>query len=139
MGQARSAKGTLIKKGDGGAPQTFTAIWGATSVSLKGMETDEVEVTSHSSPGAFREYVLTLIDPGTLEFETNYDPLEPTHIGLRNDWANRTLRDWQVVLPGNIETISMSGYVKGGPWEFPPDDVMTRNITIRLTGPPTFT
>lgn len=136
MGQARSGYGTLLKRGDGGAPQTFTTIYGARSITLNGMQTDKVETTTHSSAGAgaFREYMVTLIDPGTLEFEINYDPADVTHIAIKNDWLNRTTRDWQIVLPNNIETISCTGYVLGGPIEFPTDDVITQKLTIQLTG-----
>jgi predicted secreted protein len=138
MGQPRSGKGTLVKRGDSGAPETFTSIYGVGSISLNGMEFDEADVTSHSSTGKFREFLVTLADPGTLEFPINYDPTEPTHIGLRNDLFNATLRNYQIVLPGGIETITVAGYVKGGPFEFPMDDAMKQNITIRLTGQPTF-
>lgn len=138
MGQARSGKGTLVKRGDAGSPETFTTIYGARSISFNGMEFDEVETTTHSSVGKFREYMVTLADPGTLEFDINYDPTEPTHIGLRNDLFNATLRNYQLVFPGGIETVSVAGYVKSAPIEYPTDDVVTQKITIRLTGQPTF-
>lgn len=138
MGQARSGKGTQVKRSDSGSPPTFTSIYGVGSVSYNGMEFDEVDITTHGSPGKFREYLVTLADPGTLEFDINYDPTEPTHIGLRNDLFNATLREYQVVLPGGVETMTVSGYVKSGPIEYPTDDVIKQSVTIRLTGQPVF-
>lgn len=139
MGQARSGKGTSVKRGDAGSPETFSAIYGARSISYNGMEFDEVETTTHGSAGRFREYMVTLADPGTLEFDINYDPTEPSHIGLRNDLLNATLRNYQIVFPTGLETISVSGYVKSAPIEYPTDDVVTQKIVIRLTGLPIFT
>lgn len=138
--QAISAYGTLLKRGDGGFPETFTTVPEVRSISGPTMETDEADVTTHSSAaaGAFREFILTLIDAGTIEFEINYVPTDTVHTGIRNDFLNRTKRNWQMVLPGNVQTISFAGYVKTAPLEFPVDDAITMKITIRLTGQVTF-
>jgi len=137
---AISGYGTLLKRGDGGSPETFSTVGEVRSISGPSMETDEAEVTTHSSAasGAYKEFILTLIDAGSVEFETNYVPSDVTHIGLRTDFINRTKRNWQIVLPGAIQTISFSGYVKSMPFEFPVDDAITQKISIRCTGAPTF-
>lgn len=138
--QAISAYGTLLKRGDGGSPETFTTVPEVRSISGPSMETDEAEVTTHSSAaaGAFREFILTLIDAGQVEFDINYVPSDPVHQGLRSDFLARTKRNWQIVLPGSIQTISFAGYVKSMPFEFPVDDAITQKLTIRCTGAPTF-
>lgn len=138
--QAISAYGTLLQRGDGGGPETFTTVPEVRSISGPSLETDEAEVTTHSSAaaGAFREYILTLIDAGTIEFEINYVPSDPVHIGIRTDFLNRTKRNWKLILPGSIQTISFTGYVKTMPLNFPVDDAIMANVTIRLTGAPTF-
>lgn len=137
---AISGYGTLLKRGDGGSPETFTTVGEVRSISGPSMETDEADVTTHSSAaaGAFREFILTLIDAGSVEFDINYVPADATHIGLRNDFLGRTKRNWQIILPGSIQTISFSGYVKTMPLEFPTDDAITAKISIRCTGAPTF-
>jgi len=137
---AISAYGTLIKRGDSGSPETFTTVPEVRSIDGPSMETDEAEVTTHSSAasGAFREYILTLIDAGTLDFEINYVPSDPVHQGIRDDFLNRTKRNWQVVLPGAIQTISFTAYVRTMPLSFPTDDAITAAISLRLTGGPTF-
>ena len=137
---AISAYGTLLKRGDGGSPETFTTVPEVRSISGPSMETDEADVTTHSSAaaGAFREFILTLIDAGSIEFEINYVPTDPTHLGLRNDFLARTKRNWQLVLPGNVQTISFAGYVKTMPFDFPTGGPITQKMTIRCTGAPTF-
>jgi len=137
---AISGYGTLLKRGDGGSPETFSTVGEVRSISGPSMETDEIDVTTHSSAaaGAFKEFIMGLIDAGSVEFDTNYVPSDGTHIGLRNDFLNRTKRNWQIVLPGAIQTISFAGYVKSMPFEFPVDDAITQKISIRCTGAPTF-
>lgn len=137
---AISGYGTLLKRGDGGSPETFSTVGEVRSMSGPSMETDEIDVTTHSSAaaGAFKEFIMGLIDAGSIDFDTNYVPSDPTHIGLRNDFLNRTKRNWQIVLPGAIQTISFAGYVKSMPFEFPVDDAIMQKISIRCTGAPTF-
>lgn len=138
--QALSAYGTLLKRGDGGAPETFTTVPEVRSISGPSTETDEAEVTTHSSAasGAYREFILTLIDAGSIEFDINYVPTDAVHLGLRNDFTGRTKRNWQLVLPGNVQTISFTGYVKTFNLDFPTDDSITAKVSIRLTGQVTF-
>ncbi|MGL4296272.1 MAG: phage tail tube protein [Aestuariivirga sp.] len=137
---AISGYGTLLKRGDGGSPETFSTVGEVRSISGPSIETDEIDVTTHSSAaaGAFKEFIMGLIDAGSVEFDINYVPSDPTHIGLRNDLLNRTKRNWQIVLPGAIQTISFAGYVKSAPFEFPTDDAIMQKISIRCTGAPTF-
>lgn len=137
---AISGYGTLLKRGDGGSPETFSTVGEVRSMSGPSMETDEIDVTTHSSAaaGAFKEFIMGLIDAGSVEFDVNYVPSDPTHIGLRTDFLNRTKRNWQIVLPGAIQTISFAGYVKSMPFEFPVDDAIMQKISIRCTGAPTF-
>lgn len=138
--QALSAYGTLLKRGDGGAPETFTAVPEVQSISGPSTETDEAEVTTHSSAaaGAYREFILTLIDAGSIEFEINYVPGDAVQQGVRSDFTNRTKRNWQLVLPGSVQTISFTGYVKTFNLDFPTDDAIKASVSIRLTGAVTF-
>lgn len=130
--------GTLLKRGDGGNPETFTTVPNVKSISGPSTENDEVDITTHSSTGGYREFVTTLSDPGTVEFDMIYEPTDTQHIGIRTDFNNKTKRNWQIVLPGAAQTISFAAYVQAMPLEFPTDDVITMKVTLRLSGPPTF-
>jgi predicted secreted protein len=105
------------------------------------MEVGEADVTTHSSAasGSFREFVATLIDAGTIEFEINYVPNDTTHTGIRTDLLNRRRGNWKIVLPGGLQTITFAAFVKSAPYEFPTDDVIKQKITLRVTGAPTWT
>lgn len=140
MSNAISGYGSLLKRGDGATPEVFSNVGEVRSISGPSMEVSEEEVTTHASAaaGAFREFIATLIDAGQMEFEINYVPSDSTHVGLRSDLLGRVKRNFKLVLPGNIETISFTAFVKQAPYEFPTDGVIKQKVTLRITGAPTW-
>lgn len=138
--QAKSAYGTKIKIGDGGAPETFTEIPEVGDITGPGIEVETEDVTTHSSAasGANREFIPTLITNSDCEFELNYVHAEPTHIALRLASQNRTKKNFQKVNPEGTETISFAGYVVGIAFADPVDGARKFPVTIKPTGGLTF-
>lgn len=138
MSNAIAGYGTLLKRGDGGAPEVFSLVGEVKSIAGPQISVKEADVTTHSSAalGAFMEFIATLIDPGTVDFEINYVPSDVTHQGIRNDMLGRVKRNWKLQLPGNIETISFSAFVQKGPYDFPTADVIKQKVSLRITGAP---
>lgn len=138
--QARFGYGTLVKMGDGGSPQTFTAIAEVRNdISFSGLESDSIEVTTHNNAvnGRAKEKIPGLIDPGNLEIEINYVANDATHIAVRNAWINQVKKDFQVLSPQG-DLISCAGYIMSLPITFPVGDSINAKIKIMLTGLPTF-
>lgn len=135
---AKFGYGTLVKMGDGGSPETFTAIAELRGdISLPGMESDEIEVTTHNNAvnGRAKEKILGLIDPGTLEFEVNYIATDATHIAMRQAMYNQTKKNFQLLSPtGDLTTLS--GYVQSMPRTYPVGDAINAQIKILITGLP---
>ncbi len=135
---AKFGYGTLVKMGDGGSPETFTAIAELRGdISLPGMESDEIEVTTHNNAvnGRAKEKIPGLIDPGTLEFEVNYVATDVTHIAMRNAMYAQTKKNWQLLSPqGDLTTLS--GYVVSMPRTYPVGDAINAQIKILITGLP---
>jgi len=138
--KAVSAYGTLLKIGDGADPEVFTTVGEVQSISGPSFEIQEVDVTTHGSAaaGSYMESRPTLIDPGSVEFDINYVPDDATHIAIRTAALAKTVKNWKLELPGAVQTISFSGYIKSMPLEFPIDDVIKQKISVRLTGAVTF-
>ena len=141
MSNAIAGYGTLLKRGDGGAPEVFSLIGEVKSISGPTLDVKEADVTTHSSAaaGAYMEFVATLIDPGTVDFEINYVPTDVTHQGLRNDMLGRVKRNFKLITPGAQDTISFTAFVKKGVYEFPTADVIKQKISLRITGAPVWT
>lgn len=137
---AISGKGTLLKLGDGADPEVFTTIAEVKSIGGPSFSSDTIDVTSHSSPGAYREFIASLIDPGELTFDVNFVPGHATHnaaTGLLFLFQNRTRRNYQFVLPDlAVTTWSIQGIVTGFQMNAPTDDVLGASITIKITGQP---
>ena len=136
-----SAFGTLLKIGDGGDPETFTAIAEVSSISGPGLSLDTIDVTHHSSTAGWREFVGGLLDAGEVSFDINYLPTDATHdasTGLIKDMTDRTVRNFQLVFPDASNTTwSFSALVTGFEPSEPVDDKLAASVTLKLTGQPT--
>lgn len=141
MSNARAARGTLIKYGDGGAPEVFTTVAEIRgTIKFDGMEAEEIEVTTHNSAALnkFKEYITGLIEPGNVEFEINYLSDNATHQALRTKFLAQEIGNWQLVQAGGAETITFAAYVQRLPIEYSVDDAVMASITLRITGAVTF-
>ena len=144
MTDAVAAYGTLIKFGDGGDPESFTAVAEISNISGPGFSMDTAEVTHHESIGAFKEFVGTLLDGGEVTLEGNWLPANATQ-GLNASgslmyaYMNRTVDNYQIVWPDSGST----------EWTFaalvtniePGSDVSDKSavsFTLKVTGQPTF-
>lgn len=143
---AIAAYGTLLQRGSlasGTTPNTYVTIGDVKSISGPTTEVAVIDVTTHSSavaPGAsssYREKIPSLIDPGEVTFDLNWNQFDATQKNLYTDMTTRTKRDWRVLGPvgGASQTyITFAGYVTGFPLDFPTDDVQSGSVTITITG-----
>lgn len=138
---AISAFGTLLKIGDGGGTEVFTTIAEVKDISGPSFSMDTVELTTHSSTGAWKEYLGTLLDAGEVTFDVNFTPTGATHsqsTGLIRDMKNRTLRHFQLVWPDvGATTWSFSAYVTGFEPSAPVDNLLGASVTLKISGAPT--
>ena len=137
MTNAISAHGTLLKIGDGAVSESFTTIAEVTNIGGPGLA---LAATSHSSAG-WQEFVGGLLDGGEVTFSINYVPTHATHnatTGLIADMVNRTLRNFQIVFPNvGATTWSFAALVTGFDPSEPVDEVLTADVTLKLSGQPT--
>lgn len=141
MSNAKSAFGTLLKIGDGGGTEQFTAIAEVANISGPGISLDTVDVTHHGSAGGFKEYVGGLLDGGEIKAELNYIPTDATHnatAGLLKDLKNKTKRNFQLVFPdGSSTTWSFAAFVTNFEPTAPVDGKLGASVTFKITGQPT--
>lgn len=136
-----SAKGTKLEfgdKDDGTSTQWTTVAQLRTIDGIGGGDTEEIDVTTHDSPGGYRELLAGFKDGGEVTFEGIYDPNEASHdaaTGLLKMYNTGERRDWRIVTTatGNPE-IQFIGFLRSIPLSFPIDGPMTFNATIRVAG-----
>lgn len=138
-----SAFGTLLKMGDGAMPEVFATIAEITDLSGPGFSLDTIEATSHSSPGAFKEYVVGPLDGTEVSFTINFIPTDPTHGtgtgGLLSAMLARAKKNFRIVFPDTAATTwEVSGLITGFDMAEPTDDMLSADVTIKVTGEPNF-
>lgn len=100
---AKSSFGTFLKIGDGASSEAFTTIAEVLDIGGPAMTLDTEDVTSHSSTSGWAEHIGTILNGGEVSFDMNWLPANTTQSyttsGLLRDMANRTLRNFQLVVP----------------------------------------
>jgi hypothetical protein len=138
---AKPGSKCVLKVGDGGGTEVFTAIAEVKGVRGPSLSGGVVDVTSFDSAGV-REFVATLRDAGTLSFTANYIPngSGTGHQALLNDLKNGTTRNFKLefVFSPTV-TMAFSGIVTGGEIGAELEQAVSLSITIKVTGWPTFT
>jgi hypothetical protein len=137
MTNAISSFGTLLKKGDGGSPETFATVAEVGDIDGPDTAVDMEDVTNHGSSGGWKEKIPTIIDGGSISFPLNLINTDVTHnatTGLQADLKNRTKRNWRLVYPdgsyhyfaGYVNKFKVGAKVKGA---------LKGTVGIEITGP----
>lgn len=132
------AYGTILKIGDGGGPEVFTAIAQVTDITGPGLSLDTIDVTTHDSVDAWREFIGGLKDAGEVSFEVIFDPDSATHIALRTDMDSRVKRNFQLIFPDNTSTQwNLAAFVTELEPQMAVEDALMASLTLKLSGEPT--
>ena len=135
---AISSFGTLLQIGDGGSPENFTTIAEVRDITGPQRTRNTIDVTNHSSPNGYEEFVMAIKRSGQMTFEVNFlgttNATQDASTGLWADYENGTKSNWKMVLPSSYGTISFAAYVMGIENKAPVDGALTANITLKITG-----
>lgn len=137
-------QGTSIKIGDGGTPtEVFTKIAHAQGFDGPTTTRNEIDVTTMDSTA--REYKVALKDNGTFSFEILEDPSDAGQVALLALENATAPTNFQVELTdmpqggSNGTTINFAAFLQSAPMSGATDDVVKRNVTLRITGDITYT
>jgi predicted secreted protein len=141
--QAIFAQGTLLKIGDGATPtESFTTIAEVKSIDGPKFDTDDVDVTTHDTSDGFHEYIPGLKEGGELGFAINLVPTHATH-SLATGLLGRYMEDgdkrhnFQLALPDGATVWTIPGYVKTFGIGAPVDNVLSADVSIKVSSRPT--
>ena len=135
MTDAISAFGTQLKIK---IAEAYTAIAEITRIRGLNLTAETVEVTSHSSTDAWKEYIPTVLSAGDVTFDLNYVPSDTAHAALVSALIEKTKSDFQIILPDTGSTTwTFSAYVTAFNVEANVNGALTAAITLRVTGKPT--
>lgn len=114
------------------------AIASVQDIAGPGMTTEVDDITNHSSPGAVREKVPTLIDGGELTFGLIFNFSDPTHdhfSGLEYAQRNRLIEPYELEYPDG-SGYSFDAFVTGMPKSAPVAGHLSADCTLTLAGEP---
>ena len=114
---------------------TAGAIGEITAISLPGYERTAIDITTMASVAGWREFVGGLMDAGEITLTVWYTNALCTVVAGLIDNVAET---WTITLP-DTHTWACSGFVTSLGGDSPMDDGVVQNITIKLSGQPTYT
>lgn len=146
MAGEHTGAGAQLQKGDGASPQNFVAMLGIKSLTPPGISRETAETTDMNTDG-WKTFIGALKDGGEVSFEANFLPNEPTQGQAAGGFLAEfdksscdSLSTWRMVAPpcdGEPDVYwEFDGIVTGADGEWPLDDVMTFDGTIKVSGRP---
>ena len=133
-----SAFGTQLWMCDSSAtPSSNDAIGDLTGISGPTMSAEDIDVTSHDSTGAYREYVTSFLDAGEISLEGNLMSGGGAE-DMVDAFNDRAKQSFEILFP-TTDGLSwkFDGYVTGVETDAPYDDKASFSATVKVTGAPT--
>jgi len=131
----KAGVGTILKI-DG------STIGNVTNITGPSMSKDTIDTTALDTTGGYRTFITGFKNAGTLTFTFMFEKEE--YSTLKAAFDSDVAKSIEVILPdgATAETgskLSFSGFVTEIPLTIPPDDKITCDVTIQISGPVTFT
>ena len=128
--------GTLFATGNGATPEVFTTLAEVTSITPPNFARDSIDASHGQSPGAMREFIAGMTDPGEVSIEMNFVP---------GNAAADALADELALTPATATKNRRITFPDGTTWDFPAfltafepdaplDDKMTASATFKVAG-----
>ena len=136
MSNAISGVGTSFKRGDGTSNEGFVALAEVNTITGPGMSRETIDVTSLDSTGGYREYIGGFRDGGDVSLNMNYTVAG--YSTMLADFQAAGTTNYQIVFVDGT-TIEFAAFVSDLPLGIPPDDKVTMDVTLKVTGQVTLT
>lgn len=131
------ARGTKFQIEDTVTPGTFIDVANVTNITAPAIERETLDVTAHSSPDGYMEFLGGLKNGGEVSIELNYDPT--AHDSLMSHMDGADPLNYKVVWPGALGEWTFTAVMTGFAPEAPYDDKLTAEVTFQVSGKPTLT
>jgi hypothetical protein len=134
---AASSQGSQLKVS---ISSVYTAISQVKALTGPSIVTDYKEITTLSSPSAFKEYLPIMKDPGPVTFDLVWDGNNTTHNYLMAANQNSTLESFEEITTHvTPRTIAYSAYVSKFEFSATTGDVWMVKVELKATGAVTVT
>jgi hypothetical protein len=132
--------GQQIYRGDGATPEVFTKIPQSKDIKPPSPKVKEVGMTNNDSPAKTEESVPGFINRGECTFKLIYDVADPIHAALLADCGDMDSKgNYRILHPDTAGTKeTFEAWVSGFDRDMPTEDGVTATVTLKVTGPSTF-
>jgi len=135
MTSAAAAVGTAFQQGSGASPQVYTTVAEVLSISGPSLSAEEIEVSSLSSPGGFKEYVSGLRDAGTVDLSVNWIKSNTQQTSMRDLVSTGATTAYRIVFSDSPNTVAeFDGIVLTFTMSADPGSQIRAELSVRITG-----
>ena len=128
--------GTIFNRWDptSGSSGGWKPISEINNITGPGMSRDTIDTTALDTEDGYRTFITGFRNAGTLTLAMNFT--QATYMQMKNDFESDTAVSYQIILPDTEQTvIEFDGLVTEIPLTIPPDDKITADVTIQISGP----
>ena len=130
--QATAGVGTTFRRWDG---TNWVEIAEIKQITGPRKTRTTIDVTSLDSTGGYNEFIGGFRDGGTVVLAMIFR--RDTYEIMDGDFESNVLRNYEIYLPDDeFTSIEFEGLVTELPLEIAPDDAITTNVTIKVSGQP---
>ena len=123
--------GTMFRRWNG--TSTWEAIAEINSITGPGMSRDVIDTTSLDTTDGYRIFIAGFRDSGTIVLNMNFRRDE--YDTMKTDFESDDMQNYEIVLPDDENTtLEFEGLVTELPLTIPPDDKITVDVTIKISG-----
>lgn len=126
--------GSQFLRGDSGSPtEIFTAMAEINRISGPSMNRAFIDVTSLDSTGGYKEYIGGFRDGGDVTLNMNFTLA--TYNQMKTDFESPFSRNYRIIVndPG-LTTLQFKAFVTDLPLNIVPDDKVSADVTLKITG-----
>jgi len=97
------------------------------------MTRETIDTTALDTTGGYRTFIAGFRDPGDVTLEMNFT--RDTYELMKTDFESDVAKNYEIVLPDDDNTtLEFEGLVTEIPLSIPPDDKVTVDVTIKISG-----
>jgi predicted secreted protein len=109
------------------------------NIEMTGSRGEKIDITNHDSADQYREYVMGLLDGGSINVTGNFLPATANQTALITDHYSRTSRTWIITCSdAGDATFTGAGVVESFRVTAPVNGKLGFEATISISGKPTF-
>jgi len=131
MSKAVAGVGAIFHRWDG--TSTWAAIAEINNIGGPSMTRDTIDATSLDSVDKYREFISGFRDGGTVTLNMNF--IRANYALFKTDFESDDLGNYEIILPDDdVTTLEFMGLVTELPLTIPPDEKITMDISIKISG-----